>query len=234
MGKIRCSTNQNTEGTVRYTFDQVKVFNLINDPIIIYDGDHRILFFNDSTEKILHNFTNENITLLSFSSFINTDQDSYLLFDFGLKLPIQSCSEIICEETPALLIILKKSQRLEIYPTGESVNNGFQKSVSDMNQVMLVNISLDGTVTSANDRYNETHQINEGTTEPTIFVHFKNKNKKNSIVNQLLKSENHFQPVNFEVQVKSKNNELFWERWTILPLLNDQQQVIAFQGIGQD
>ena len=118
MGRIRCNTNQNTEEPVRYSLDQAKVFNLINDPIIIYDEDHKILFFNDSTEKILHNFTNENINLLSFSSFINTNQDSYLLFDFGLKLPIQSCSEIIWEELPALLIILKKSQRLEIYPTG--------------------------------------------------------------------------------------------------------------------
>ena len=234
MGKFKCNVNQNTGDPVRYTLDQSKVFNLINDPIIIYDEDHRILFLNDSTEKILHNFTNENINLLSFSSFINTDQDSYLLFDFGLKLPIQSCSEIIWEETPALLIILKKSQRLEIYPTGESANNGFQKSISDMNQVMLVNLSLDGIVTNANDRYNETHQNNEGIAEPQIFVHFKNKNKKNSIVNQLLTSENQFQPVNFEVQVKSKNNELFWERWTILPLLSEQNHVVAFQGIGQD
>lgn len=234
MSKSRCSKIQNSEAPVRFTSEQAKVFNLINDPIIIYDTNHRILFLNDSTEKILHNFTNEKIVQLSFSSFINTDQDSYLFFDFGLKLPLQSCSEIIWEEIPAWLIILKKNQRLEIYPTGESGNNGFQKSVTDMNQVMLVNISLDGMVTSANDRYNETHQTNDETGGSSVFVHFKNKNKKNSIVNQLLNPENHFQPANFEVQVKLKNDELLWERWTVLPLLNDQQQVVAFQGIGQD
>lgn len=234
MSNIRSSTIHNPDDPVRYTIGQERVFNLINDPIIIYDANHRILFLNDSTEKILHNFTNENITLLSFTSFINTDQDSYLLFDFGLKLPVQSCSEIIWVETPALFVILKKSQRLEIYATEETGNNGFHKSVSDMDQVMLVNLSLDGIVTSANDRYNETHKINEIDNGSSVFVHFKNKNKKDSIINQLLKPDNQFQPVNFEVQLNSKISEFFWERWTILPLLNAHQEVIAFQGIGQD
>ncbi len=209
-------------------------FQSMNDPIVILN-DNQLIFINENAQKLFSQHALTNINEQTINSCLQLESNSYLTFENGLKIPVHSWQEILWVDKPAYLIILTKSKRRESVSLARKKVTSSLSLDSNQEQVMMVEIGLNGLLLQANDNFCAFHQIEPGEIQAYPFMPLNLQIRDNQTVEEFLTKNNHLKkPYVFEHHMLTDDKDHFWEKWTVLPVFDQNQKLISLQGIGQD
>ena len=206
----------------------------MNDPIIVIKNS-RIIFHNKSSDKLFEQYNIPSLDKIKITASLSGLENSFILLETGLKLPVNNWQEIVWMKKPSTLIFLKKSKRREIVPSQRKKVTSTLSYDTNQETVMFVKIGLDGILLSANENYCNIHQLNPEEIYTQPFLPLTHQIRKNSSLEEFLSEHNHLkQPYVFDHHMLTEDNEHYWEEWSILPIYNQSQKLVGLQGIGRD
>ena len=232
--KINQVKTTEVKPTLAFSNSHESFFQKINDPVIVVEKN-RIIFHNVSADILFHQYNIENIDGMIFSLSLDNEENSFITFDIGLKLPIQTWQDVSWMRKPALLIFLKKKKRRDdVVPLRKKVTSTLYLD-SNQETVMYVKIGLDGFLISANENYCKIHQLNRNEISSQKFTPLTLQIRDNGTIEEFLQKNNHLQqPYVFEHHLLTEDNDHYWEEWSILPIYNQNLKLVGLQAIGQD
>ena len=157
MSLFTSDLSPNSQAPVFYNEHKL-FFQSMNDPIVLISGN-KCIFHNESAFKLFKQYALADISTYVLTAHLDQESNSYLLVENGLKLPVHTWQEIIWMEEPAHLIILKNSKRRESVAANRKKVTSSLSLDSNQEQVMMVEISMDGTISYANESFCIVHQI---------------------------------------------------------------------------
>jgi len=209
-------------------------FQTMNDPIIVIKKS-RIIFHNESSNKLFEQYNIPSVNKLKVTATLAGPENSFILLDTGLKLPINNWQDIIWMKSPSTLIFLKKAKRRDITPSQRRKVTSTLSYDTNQETVMYVKIGLDGILLSANENFCNIHQLSPEEIFTHPFLPLTHQIRKNSSLEEFLTEHNHLkQPYVFDHHMLTEDNEHYWEEWSILPIYNQSQKLVGLQGIGRD
>ncbi len=209
-------------------------FQSMNDPIVLVSGN-KCIFHNESASRLFTQYSLTDIYTYNISTHLAQGSNSYLTVDNGLKLPVHTWQEIIWMDLPAHLIILKKTKRRQSVATNRKKVTSSLSLDSNQEQVMVVEIRMDGKISSANENFCTVHEVEPENLSKLPFLPLISQLREKQTIEDFLTRQNYLQkPYVFEHHMLTDDNDHFWEKWTLLPIYSPNKELIGLQGLGQD
>ncbi|OJX38110.1 MAG: hypothetical protein BGO78_08765 [Chloroflexi bacterium 44-23] len=233
MGLFINDLSSNSKAPVFYNEHKL-FFQSMNDPIVLVSGK-KCIFHNESAFKLFKQYALVDIDTYVFTTHLDQGSNSYLSVDTGLKLPVHTWQEIIWMEEPAHLIILKKTKRRESVKSNRKKVTSSLSLDSNQEQVMMVEIDMNGNISSANESFCSAHQIEPGIFGDLPFLPLISQLRENQTIEDFLNRQSNLKkPFVFEHHMLTDDNDHFWEKWTLLPVYSQDNKLSGLQGLGQD
>ena len=229
------SSNLSSNSQTPVFYNEHKLFfQSMNDPIVLVSGN-KCIFHNESASRLFTQYTLTDISSYTLTTHLAQDSNSYLTVDNGLKLPVHSWQEIIWMDLPAHLIILKKTKRRQSLAVNRKKVTSSLSLDSNQEQVMVVEIKMDGKISSANEHFCSVHEVESENLSNLLFLPLISQMREKQTIEDFLTRQNYLQkPFVFEHHMLTDDNDHFWEKWTLLPIYSPNKELIGLQGLGQD